>query len=182
VNVSGRLRYLRLARLIWKLPTYARIVWGLVRDPRTPLPLKALLAAGLAYVVVPIDLIPDAIPILGQADDLTVLLLVLDLFIANAPREVREEQVERARNGTAQLDVDLAKLRELLGDRYDQIRDALPDLLERYGDLRDSRAVKAVLRDWRLRRLSSASEGPPGVTPAEPVQELAPAARDASLN
>ena len=182
MNVSGRLRYLRLASLIWKLPTYARIVWGLVRDPRTPLPLKALLAAGLAYVVVPIDLIPDAIPILGQADDLTVLLLVLDLFIANAPREVREEQVERARSGTAQLDVDLAKLRELLGDRYDQIRDALPDLLERYGDLRDSRAVKAVLRDWRLRRLSSANGEPADVPLAEPVQELAPAARDASLN
>jgi uncharacterized membrane protein YkvA (DUF1232 family) len=160
VNVTGRLRYLRLARLVWKLPTYARIVWGLLRDPRTPLPLKALLGAGLAYVVVPIDLIPDAIPILGQADDLTVLLLVLDLFIANAPREVRDEQVARARDGTAQLDHDLARLRELLGDRYDQIRDRLPELLERYGDLRDSRAVKAVLHDWRLRRLrSSATEG-----------------------
>ena len=156
VNVSGRLRYLRLARLIWKLPTYARIVWGLVRDPRTPLPLKALLGAGLAYVVVPIDLVPDAIPILGQADDLTVLLLVLDLFIANAPRQVREEQVARAQNGTAQLDQDLSKLRELMGDRYDTIRDRLPELLERYGDLRDSRAVKAVLRDWRLRRIHSA--------------------------
>jgi uncharacterized membrane protein YkvA (DUF1232 family) len=153
VKVTGRLRYLRLARLVWKLPTYARIVWGLVRDPRTPLPLKALLAAGLAYVVVPIDLVPDAIPILGQADDLTVLLLVLDLFIANAPREVREEQVTRARNGTAQLDQDLSKLRELMGDRYDQIRDRLPDLLERYGDLGEPNAVKGLLRDWRRRRL-----------------------------
>ena len=117
MKLSGRLRYLRLARLIWKLPTYARVVWGLMRDPRTPLPLKALLGAGLAYVVVPIDLVPDAIPILGQADDLTVLLLVLDLFIANAPEQVREEQVARANNGTAQLDQDLARLRELLGDR-----------------------------------------------------------------
>ncbi|HET6745703.1 MAG TPA: YkvA family protein [Candidatus Limnocylindria bacterium] len=182
MNVSGRLRYLRLARLVWKLPTYARIVWGLVRDPRTPLPLKALLGAGLAYVVVPIDLIPDAIPILGQADDLTVLLLVLDLFIANAPKEVREEQVERARNGTAQLDQDLAKLRELMGDRYDTIRDRLPDLLERYGDLRDSRAVKAVLRDWRLRRLRTAAEPPDDDLPASPVKEPSLAARDVSLN
>jgi uncharacterized membrane protein YkvA (DUF1232 family) len=174
VKLSGRLRYLRLARLIWKLPTYARVVWGLVRDPRTPLPLKALLGAGLAYVVVPIDLIPDVIPILGQADDLTVLLLVLDLFIANAPTQVREEQVQRANNGTAQLDQDLARLRELLGDRYDQIRDRLPELLERYGDLRESRAVKAVLRDWRQRRLRSQREA----ATAEPVT----AARDASLN
>jgi uncharacterized membrane protein YkvA (DUF1232 family) len=182
VNVSGRLRYLRLARLIWKLPTYARVVWGLVRDPRTPAPLKALLAAGLAYVVVPIDLIPDAVPILGQADDLTVLLLVLDLFIANAPKEVRDEQMERARNGTAQLDNDLARLRELLGDRYDQIRDRLPELLERYGDLRESRAVKAVLRDWRLRRLRGARQLPDDQRDQLPVAEPEVMARDVSLN
>ena len=158
--MSGRLRYVQLARLVWRLPTYARVVWGLVRDPRTPLPLKGLLAAGLAYVAMPLDLIPDAIPIIGQADDITVLLLVLDLFIANAPEAVREEQVARARNGTAQLDQDLARLRELLGTRFDQIRDRLPELLERYGDLRDSRAVKAMLRDWRARRLRRAAVSP----------------------
>jgi uncharacterized membrane protein YkvA (DUF1232 family) len=152
VKLSG-MRYMRLARLVWKLPTYARIVWGLVRDPRTPLPLKGLLAAGLAYVIVPIDLIPDAIPILGQADDLTVLLLVLDLFIANAPADVRAEHSERARNGTADLDRDLARLRELLGSRYDEIRDRLPELLERYGELRDNKLIKRALSDWRIRRL-----------------------------
>jgi uncharacterized membrane protein YkvA (DUF1232 family) len=184
VNLSGRLRYLRLASLVWKLPTYARIVWGLFRDPRVPLPLKGLLAAGLAYVVVPIDLVPDAVPILGQADDLTVLLLVLDLFIANAPREVREEQIRRARNGTAQLDSDLLRLRALMGDRYDEIRDRLPELLERYGDLRDSRAVKGLLRDWRLRRLHRADaaadqtrDEPQATAVASPA-----GAHDANLN
>ena len=179
VNVTGRLRYLRMARLVWKLPTYARVVWGLMRDPRTPLPLKALLGAGLAYVLVPIDLVPDAIPILGQADDLTVLLLVLDLFIANAPREVREEQMRRANDGTAQLDQDLARLRELMGDRYDQVRDRLPELLERYGDLRDSRAVKGLLRDWRLRRMGRAADDEELTSP---VASVPAGGRDAKLN
>ena len=59
----------------------------------------------VAYAFSPIDLIPDALPIIGQADDLTVLLLVLDLFIANAPEDVRREHMERARNGTAKLDL-----------------------------------------------------------------------------
>ncbi|HEY8179579.1 MAG TPA: DUF1232 domain-containing protein [Candidatus Limnocylindria bacterium] len=176
--MSGRLRYVQLARLVWRLPTYARVVWGLMRDPRTPLPLKGLLAAGLAYVAMPLDLIPDAIPIIGQADDITVLLLVLDLFIANAPAAVREEQIERAHNGTAQLDQDLARLRELLGTRFDQIRDRLPELLERYGDLRDSRAVKAMLSDWRARRMRSSVSASPttdqavAVDSAEPEQVL----------
>jgi hypothetical protein len=84
-----------------------------------------------------------------------VLLLVLDLFIANAPREVREEQVRRAQDGTAQLDRDLARLRTLMGGRYDEIRDRLPELLERYGDLRESGVVKGLLRDWRRRRVDA---------------------------
>jgi uncharacterized membrane protein YkvA (DUF1232 family) len=163
VNLSGRWRHVRLARLIWKLPTYARVIWGLARDPRTPLPLKGLLAAALLYLVVPLDLIPDAIPILGQADDLTVLLLVLDLFIANAPTDVRREHLARAGNGTADLDRDLAKLRAVLGHRYDEIRDRLPDLLERDGDLRDADGLKRLLAGWRRRRLTgrnSSERGP----------------------
>jgi uncharacterized membrane protein YkvA (DUF1232 family) len=156
VKLSGRLRYVRMARLIWKLPMYARVIWGLVRDPRTPLHLKGLLAAALVYLVMPFDLIPDAIPILGQADDLTVLMLVLDLFIANAPAEVRRDHLERAKNGTADLDRDLARLRSLMGHRYDEIRDSLPDLLERYGDLRDPRAVKGLLARLRKARAGNA--------------------------
>jgi uncharacterized membrane protein YkvA (DUF1232 family) len=141
-----------MGRVVIKLPTYARVVWGIVRDPRTPIGLKGMLAAALAYVVFPVDLIPDAIPILGQADDLTVLLLVLDLFIQNAPPEVREEHMTRARNGTADLDRDLERLRGLLGPRFDRIRDNLPELLDRYGRLRDPEALKGSLASWRRER------------------------------
>jgi uncharacterized membrane protein YkvA (DUF1232 family) len=158
VKINGRWRYLRLARLVVKLPTYARVIWGIVRDPRTPIALKGVLVAALAYVVMPVDLIPDAIPILGQADDLTVLLLVLDLFIQNAPAEVRAEHMARARNGTADLDRDLARLRLLLGDRYDAIRDRLPELLERYGQLRDPDGLKLALSRWRRRRTQAREE------------------------
>jgi hypothetical protein len=42
----------------------------------------------------------------------------------------------------------------VLGHRYDEIRDRLPDLLERYGDLRDANGVKRVLAGWRRRRLT----------------------------
>lgn len=157
MNLSSSARYLRLARLVVKLPTYARIVWGLMRDPRTPIGLKGMLAAALAYVVFPVDLVPDAVPILGQADDLTVLLLVLDLFIQNAPPEVRAEHTTRARNGTADLDRDLMKLRAVLGDRFDTVRDNLPELLDRYGRVRDPDELKRALASWRRRRTNSAT-------------------------
>jgi len=152
VKLSSSTRYLRLARLVIKLPTYARVVWGIMRDPRTPIGLKGMLAAALAYVVLPVDIIPDVIPILGQADDLTVLLLVLDLFIQNAPSEVRAEHTARAKNGTADLDRDLEKLRGVMGGRFDRIRDNLPELLDRYGRVRDPEELKRAMASWRRRR------------------------------
>ena len=160
MNLTSGSRYLRLARLVLKLPMYARVVWGMLRDPRTPIGLKGMLAAALAYVVLPVDLIPDVIPIVGQADDLTVLLLVLDLFIQNAPPEVRAEHTERARNGTADLDRDLARLRTLMGGRFDRIRDDLPELLDRYGRMRDPDELKRALASWRRARTDSTRRSP----------------------
>lgn len=152
MKLSSSTRYVRTARLVFRLPTYARVVWGIERDPRTPLPLKAMLAAALAYVLLPIDVIPDVIPIIGHADDLTILLLVLDLFLQNAPADVRAEHTLRARNGTSDLDQDIAKLRVALGSRFDTIRDNLPELLEQYGGLRNPDAVKRMLANLRQRR------------------------------
>jgi len=160
MNLSSSTRYARTARLVFRLPTYARVVWGIERDPRTPLPLKALFAAALAYVLLPIDVIPDVIPIIGHADDLTVLLLVLDLFLQNAPADVRAEHTLRARNGTSDLDQDLAKLRIALGSRFDGIRDNLPELLERYGGLRNPDAVKRALANLRERRATPPTKEP----------------------
>ena len=157
MNLSSSTRYMRMARLVFKLPTYARTVWGIMRDPRTPIGLKGMMAAALAYVVFPVDLVPDVIPILGQADDLTILLLVLDMFIQNAPAEVRAEHAARARNGTADLDRDLQRLRGLMGTRFDRIRDNLPELLDRYGRARDPDELKRALASWRRRRTQQTS-------------------------
>ena len=52
-------------------------VYYAIKDSRTPLKAKALLAAALAYFIVPTDLIPDVIAGFGFTDDLTVLSMVL---------------------------------------------------------------------------------------------------------
>lgn len=43
-------------------------------DRATPLPVKATLFGALAYFVMPADLVPDFMPLLGFTDDLAVLL------------------------------------------------------------------------------------------------------------
>ncbi len=53
----------------------ALTLWVAARDPRTPLLAKLLAGAVAAYAFSPIDLIPDAIPVLGLLDDMVIVPL-----------------------------------------------------------------------------------------------------------
>jgi uncharacterized membrane protein YkvA (DUF1232 family) len=67
---------------------HLRLAWRLLRDVRVPSVLKVLPFAPLLYVLFPIDVLPDMIPVIGQLDDLGVILLGLESFIALAPQDV----------------------------------------------------------------------------------------------
>ena len=56
-------------------------LWEAFKDPKTPASIKALIIGGLIYMVSPIDLIPDVIPVLGLTDDVGVIGLVFSQFI-----------------------------------------------------------------------------------------------------
>lgn len=71
-----------------QLPQYLRLLLGLARDPRVALVDKLLVAGAIAYIVMPLDLIPDSIPFLGEVDDVYLLVLALQRLIANAGRAV----------------------------------------------------------------------------------------------
>ncbi len=114
-----------------KLPTYARLVWGLARDGRVPPPQKLILVGMIGYLLMPLDLIPDFIPVLGQLDDVAVVLLGLDLFIKSAPSEVVDEHLARIAKGRDDLSKDMEQIQGVLGDRFNGIRDDLGRILER---------------------------------------------------
>jgi len=75
------------------LPNFARLYWRLFRDWRVPILPKALLVLALVYVVSPLDVIPDFIPVIGEMDDIVVVLSGLWLFIRLCPPEVVRETV-----------------------------------------------------------------------------------------
>jgi len=108
-----------------KLPTYARLVWGLARDPRVPTQQKLVLGAMAAYLAFPLDIIPDFIPVLGQLDDVAVLLLGLDWFIRNAPPDVVEEHMTRIAKHDDTLAHDLDSASSLISDRASALRATL---------------------------------------------------------
>jgi len=77
-----------------------RLAWGLMRDDRVPLLLKAIPLAAIIYVISPLDLIPDFIPILGQLDDAGIAMLAISLFTSLAPADVVAEHRERLNGGS----------------------------------------------------------------------------------
>jgi uncharacterized membrane protein YkvA (DUF1232 family) len=73
-----------LVSTITQIPAYLRLFGGLMTDPRVSALDKILMGGAIAYVAMPIDLIPDVIPFLGQVDDIFVLVLALRRLIKNA--------------------------------------------------------------------------------------------------
>lgn len=75
------------------------IAWcKLLRHPRTPWWSKAIVLLTLAYVLSPIDLVPDTLPLVGQLDDLALLMLGMALAARLAPRAVWHECLAQARD------------------------------------------------------------------------------------
>ncbi len=139
--------------LVRKFPTYARLVWGLLRDGRIPLQQKGLLLLLVGYIVAPIDVIPDFVPVLGQVDDVAVTLLVLDVFIRSAPKPVVDEHLARIARDEDDLRRDLEQAQRALGQNFAHLRDNLQRLLERPGGrFRSDEQAATALDEWRGRQ------------------------------
>lgn len=80
-----------------RLEVHALTVYYAARDPRTPILVRVMALLIGAWLVSPIDLIPDVIPVLGYVDDLLVLWLGVRLVLRWTPTGVVESARSRAR-------------------------------------------------------------------------------------
>ena len=78
---------MKLPRPIARMKREVEYYRAVMADPQTPVCSRWLLGAALAYLLSPIDLIPDFVPILGHLDDLIIvggLVLLARAFIPNS--------------------------------------------------------------------------------------------------
>lgn len=74
-----------------ELPNFLRLIGGLLTDRRVSNTDKLLVAGAVGYILLPMDIVPDFIPFIGEVDDLFLLVLALQRLVANAGRSVIED-------------------------------------------------------------------------------------------
>ena len=77
----------------------ARLLWLALKHPLSPGWLKPAVALMLLYVVSPVDLLPDAIPILGLMDDVVLIPLAIRFVLRRLPARVRDDIEGRVVSG-----------------------------------------------------------------------------------
>jgi uncharacterized membrane protein YkvA (DUF1232 family) len=78
--------------LLWVLVRGdARRLWFALRHPGAPGWLKPATALLLLYLVSPVDLIPDVLPVIGVVDDLVLLPLAVHWLLSKLPAPLRAD-------------------------------------------------------------------------------------------
>lgn len=73
------------------VPRLGKLLWRLARDPRVPARTKATLFLLGGYIASPIDVIPDALPGIGQLDDIAIIAFALDQMLNRVPEDIVKE-------------------------------------------------------------------------------------------
>ncbi|MFQ5382205.1 MAG: YkvA family protein [Dehalococcoidia bacterium] len=85
-------------RRFWRLSTGRKLAFGrfLIKEPQTPRAGRILLTLLVAYLLLPIDLVPDFVPVLGHLDDLLVAGAVLVVLLLIIPGQAIDSALSAA--------------------------------------------------------------------------------------
>ena len=132
-RLSHSLRH-EVLPVLGRLPAYGHLIYRLATDAGLPAREKSALFLALGYQLSPVDLIPGFIPVVGQLDDILVMLWGIRNTLDKLPPERVEDLLHDVRLSTEQIAADT-----------EIIRTALRELLSR-GARSAGRGLMALLR------------------------------------
>lgn len=145
------LNYVAFLPLASRAPTYGRLLVALLGDDRIPVSRKAILGIAAGYLLSPLDIIPDAIPILGALDDVAVVVIALDIFLEGVPRPLLDEKLTELGIDGRELDEDLARVRKTVPRPVRAVMKRIPAALDSAAALIRRSGVDRRLRTWILK-------------------------------
>lgn len=75
-----------MSSFLQRLNYYFRILF----DRQTPWYVKLILAAGLLYIIIPVDFLSDTVPLFGWLDDMAIASFIVALALRLVPKEVMD--------------------------------------------------------------------------------------------
>lgn len=120
LSVSPRYRFGRarvrdaVKAMLREAPAVLKLFGRLMTDARVSGLDRSLVAGVIAYVIAPIDLVPDFLGLIGVVDDLFLVGLALERLLSRAPARVVHEHWTGSREGLLGLTAELQTLGDVL--------------------------------------------------------------------
>ena len=147
---------LAMLPLASRAPLYARLVWALLLDDRTPAARKATLGVALGYVLLGRDLVPDDIPVLGGLDDIVVVTIAIDVFLDGIDEDVINEKLDELEIDRVAFHEDVARIRRFLPAPLRRVVRRLPGMVQTASETLQQSGLGPRLRAWITREESIA--------------------------
>lgn len=88
--------FAKLKSIVRTIKSEIRVYRLILKDQRTPRIAKWLLGIAIGYLLMPFDIIPDFVPVLGQLDDIIIVGLLVTIAVKMIPKEVVAEARKNA--------------------------------------------------------------------------------------
>lgn len=80
----------KLGALWFRFKTEILMIWAMLRNPAAPMAAKITAILAVVYIISPVDLVPDVIPILGWLDDGIIAYVLIKLAFKLLPKDMFE--------------------------------------------------------------------------------------------
>ena len=80
----------KLGALWFRFKTEILMIWAMLRNPAAPIAAKITAILAAIYIIMPVDLVPDIIPILGWLDDGIIAYVLIKLAFKFLPKDMYE--------------------------------------------------------------------------------------------
>jgi uncharacterized membrane protein YkvA (DUF1232 family) len=116
----------KLGVLWWKFKKEIMMVWAMLRNPAAPGVSKIVALLAAVYIISPVDLVPDVLPILGWLDDGVISILLFKLAFKLLPKEMYESLKAQFKKKGSKVDSATSANFEPTKNAHDDIVDVTP--------------------------------------------------------